>query len=173
VATPDTIVLTRHRDLEGRGHRIWIRRALVAVVAAFVVAALANVFGQRPATASAETDRAKLSIDAPTRLRGGLLWMARFRIDARRELKDARLVLDTGWFESMQVNTIEPSPLGEASRNGRVALDLGHVAAGSHHTLYMEFQVNPTNVGRRSQGVELDDGSTRILRVERIVTVFP
>jgi hypothetical protein len=37
----------------------------------------------------------------------------------------------------------------------------------------MDFQVNPTNVGHRSQDVELLDGETPILSVERDVTVFP
>jgi hypothetical protein len=173
VAAPDTIVLRRHRDLEGRRHQQWVRRLLLAVIGALLVAGLANVFGQRPTTATGATDAATLSVYAPAHVRGGLLYMARFRVTAHRELEDAMLVLDQGWFEGLQVNTIEPSPVGEASRNGRVSFDLGHIPAGEHHTLYMEFQVDPTNVGRRSQGVELDDGDTTILRVHRTVTIFP
>jgi len=150
-----------------------VRRALLAVVGAFLLAALANVFGQRPTTASAAAGAATLSVYAPAHLRGGLLFMARFRIDAHREVKDAVLVLDSGWFEGMQVNTIEPSPVGEASQNGKVAFDLGHIPAGEHYTLFMEFQVDPTNVGRRSQAIELDDGDTPVLRAHRTVTIFP
>ena len=37
----------------------------------------------------------------------------------------------------------------------------------------MQFQVNPTNVGRRSADVELYDGETLIATVERTMTVFP
>jgi hypothetical protein len=37
----------------------------------------------------------------------------------------------------------------------------------------MSLQVNPTNVGRRSQNVELDDGETPILTVHRTITIFP
>jgi hypothetical protein len=146
---------------------------LLALVGAFLLAGLVNVFGQRPTTASGATDAATLSVYAPTHVRGGLLYMARFRIDAHRDVKDAVLVLDSGWFEGMQVNTIEPSPLGEASRSGKVALDLGHIPAGEHYTLFMEFQVDPTNLGRRSQAVELYDGDTPVLRVHRTATIFP
>ena len=39
-------------------------------------------------------------------------------------------------------------------------LDLGHVPAGQRHILFMQFQVNPTNVGRRPQSVRLYDGET-------------
>jgi hypothetical protein len=33
--------------------------------------------------------------------------------------------------------------------------------------------VNPTNVGSRSQDVELYDGEDRLLAIDRQVTVFP
>ena len=45
------------------------------------------------------------------------------------ELKQATLVLSQGWLEGNTINTIEPSPVGEASRNGSLSLDLGHVPA--------------------------------------------
>ena len=82
-------------------------------------------------------------------------------------------MLDPGWAESITINTIEPSPVGEASRNGKLALELGHIAAGDRFILFMEFQVNPTNVGRRSQDVELTDGETHLLTIHRDVTIFP
>jgi hypothetical protein len=37
----------------------------------------------------------------------------------------------------------------------------------------MQFQVNPTNVGRRSQDVALYDGTQLITTIHRQVTVFP
>ena len=39
--------------------------------------------------------------------------------------------------------------------------------------LYMQFQINPTNVGRRSQAVRLLDGTRPILTMSRTITVFP
>ena len=36
-----------------------------------------------------------------------------------------------------------------------------------------EIQVNPTNVGRRVQNVELLDGDTHIATLKREITVFP
>jgi hypothetical protein len=87
-----------------------------------VVLALAavNVFGQRPTTASADGPGGSLEVYAPTRLRGGVFWMARFRVRALREIKRATLVLDPGWLEQMHLNTLEPAPIGEASRDGRM-----------------------------------------------------
>jgi hypothetical protein len=73
----------------------------------------------------------------------------------------------------MHINTIEPAPVGEASRDGKLALDLGHVGAGDKVVLYMQFQVNPTNNGRRSQAVELYDDEELLTGVERDVTVWP
>jgi hypothetical protein len=74
----------------------------------------------------------------------------------------------------MAVNTIEPSPVGEGSDNGRVTLELGHIQAGKSHILWMQFQVNPTNIAwKRSAGVELLDGDKQLLRINRRYTIYP
>jgi hypothetical protein len=73
----------------------------------------------------------------------------------------------------MTMNTAEPAPIGEASADGKVVFTLGHIPAGKSYILFVQFQVNPTNVGHRSQNVELDDGTTPLLRVHRAMTIFP
>jgi hypothetical protein len=170
---PDSIVLKRDRDLEGRGWHLWVRRGLLALVAALSIAAFANVFGQTSDTASASAPGVQLRLKAPTSLRGGLLWQAQFRIDATRELKDARLVLGKNWAAGQTINTIEPSPIGEASSNGDLSFDLGHVRAGSRYILYMDFQTNPTTFGTRPRTTTLYDGQTRLLSIDQSVTVYP
>src|SRR4051812_3954595 len=170
---PDGIVLNRHRDLEGRDNHPWIRRGLLGLIAVVLVLGLANVFGQRPSTSRAATPAAVLSVYAPARVRGGILYTARFHVSARRELKQATLVLDSGWFEGMQVNSIVPQPVQEGSRDGRPVFELGHIAKGDSSILWIQFQVNPTNIGRRSQDVELDDGAQVISVVHRSITVYP
>jgi hypothetical protein len=171
---PDTIVLKRHRDFIGRRYTLWPRWTVLGLIALFCSLGLLNLFGQRPSTRSATTPVAKLTVYAPTKLRGGLLFSARFHITAVRELKNAILVLDPGWAEGMSINTIEPSPLAEGSRNGRLTFQLGHVPAGESHILFMEFQVNPTNIAwHRPQNVELDDGHTKVLTINRDVVIYP
>jgi hypothetical protein len=172
-AAPDAIDLERDRDLRGRHWHIWVRRGLVTLLTLFIVAGLLNLFGQRPSGTTASAGGATLHVYSPTRVRGGLMWESRFTITAERELKDARLVLSQGWLEGMTINTIEPSPVGEASRNGSLELDLGHVPAGQHYVLYMQFQVNPTNVGRRSIDSQLLDGDRVLLSIHRTITIFP
>jgi hypothetical protein len=172
---PDTLVLKRHRDLDGmfRG-AIWVRRGVLTVLTVLCVLALLNVFGQRPSTARAEATAATLSLSAPTALRGGDFMEARFHITAKRDLKKAILKLDPGWAEGMSMNTIEPSPVGEASDDGRLSFELGHIPAGESFILFMQFQVNPTNVAwHRPQNVELDDGDAVVARIHRTITVFP
>ena len=166
--------LDEARHVHDRGRGALLARWLTATVLTAVVAlALLNVFGQRPDTHTAENDVASLEVYAPTRLRGGLFFEGRFTVEAKRDIESATLVLDPGWVESMHINTVEPAPVGEASRDGRLALDYGHVPAGRKLVAYLQFQVNPTNVGRRSQGVELTDGERHLLSVDRSVTVFP
>jgi hypothetical protein len=170
---PQGIVLRRHRDLVGRTWHPWVRRSLLGLVGAVALLALLNVFGQRPAASTVTGSAAILEVHSPTAVRGGLLFQARFTITARRDLKDATLVLGKGWLEGLTVNTIEPGVLKEASRNGRLSLELGHIPAGEKYVLYIQYQVNPITVGSRRQTVELDDGNERILTHEQTLTVFP
>jgi len=170
---PDTIVLKRHRDLIGRRKDVWIRRSLLLLLGVVPALAVGNIFGQRPSPTTTTVPAAALQLYAPVRVRGGLLWEARFWITARRELKKAILVLDRGWMEGMSINTIEPSPVGEGSRDGKLVLELGHVPAGQSYVLYIQFQVNPTNVGHRSQDVRLYDGDELLVTMHRKVTIFP
>jgi hypothetical protein len=171
---PETLTLKRHRDLEGLARRgVLFRRIGFALLGVIAVLGLLNVFGQHPSTATADAPAARLQLYAPAHLRGGLLFMARFRVTAKQDLKNATLVLDPGWTESITINTIEPSPTDETSDTGRLSLALGPIPAGRSFLLFMDFQVNPTNIGHRSQDVELRDGDTHIATIKRTVTIFP
>jgi hypothetical protein len=170
---PDQLTLGHHRDLVGRERRPVARWIGLSLVGVFIAAGLLNIFGQRPHTDVVGSDVAELKVYAPTKLRGGLYFEARFTIDAKREIEDATVVLEPGWMEGMTLNTVEPSPVGEASRDGKVAFELGRIPAGDTYIFFLQFQVNPTNVGRRSVDVELTDGETPLLHVERTVTIWP
>jgi len=169
----DRIDLQRDRDLVGREAHPWVRRTVLGLVAALALAGLANVFGQRPLTSRAATPAAVVSVYSPSHVRGGLLYSSRFHVTARTNIRDARLILGSGWFEGMQVNSIVPQPVSSGSDHGNVVLDLGHLGKGASYILWIQFQVNPTNVGRRSQDVELTDGAHVLMRVHRTITIFP
>jgi hypothetical protein len=172
---PDGLVLKRHRDLEGMGRSgIWARRVVLALIALAALLGLANVFGQRPSTARADVAAASLAVYAPTAVRGGDFMEARFHITAKRDLKEAILKLDPGWGEGMSWNEAFPTPVAMTSDNGRFSLDLGRIKAGHSFLLFLQFQVNPTNVAwHRPQNVELDDGHRVLARIHRTITVFP
>jgi hypothetical protein len=169
---PDSLTLRHNRDREGAWD-LYVRRVSASIILAILVLGALDAFGQRPETTVAAASAGSLEIYAPTRVRGGLLYMARFTIRAREDIAKATLVLDPGWAEAITINTIEPSPVGEGSDNGRLVFELGHVPAGQKYVLYMHLQVNPTNVGRRSQDVELRDGDEVLATVDRTITVFP
>ena len=170
---PDLLSLRRHRDLVGREKRPAVRWVLLSLLGLFCLLGLANVFGQRPQTHVAQGAAASLKVYSPERVRSGLIFESRFHIHALQELKDATIVLEPGWLEGMTLNTVEPSPVGEASRDGRLALDLGHIPAGEDHLFFLQFQVNPTNVGHRSQDVQLYDGDELLLTIDRSMTIYP
>jgi hypothetical protein len=151
----------------------WIRRAITVALASIVVLALLDVFGQRPSASVAATPRAVLRLTAPEAVRGGLFFESRVEIRAVDAIDHPRLVLDPGWLEGMQFNSIEPAPVGEAPRGRRVVFSYDALKAGDTMTIWLQFEVNPTNVGRRAYGIELDDAETPVARLERDLTVFP
>ena len=142
-------------------------------MAIFVLAALLNRFGQGSTTTSESGAAATLSVRAPERLRGGLIFQGRFEIHAARRLGQPRVLLANGWIENMTLNATEPQPVAEHARGPDLELDFNAIPAGDRFTLWTEWQVNPTNVGSRSQDVALYDGDSLVARVDRSVTVFP
>jgi hypothetical protein len=170
---PEGLTLERNRDLQGRLRTSWARRVLLCCVAALPVLALLDVFGQHPSTVSAGTPAASLSLTAPTSLRGGLLFQARITVVPHREIHHLQLVFDEGWWDSMGVNSVKPEPESETSRDGKVVFEYGTWPAGKSLRVWINFQVNPTNVGSRSQDVALEDAGTTLATVHHSLRIFP
>jgi hypothetical protein len=165
--------LNRYRTSSNRAYGPWARRVVLLVLGLVVLAALLNRFGQHPVTSNAAAPAAALEVQSPDNLRGGLIFQARFTITAHQRLAKPTLILQRGWFESMSVNSIVPDAPQQDARDGRLSLTYPPLAAGSSRVVWIYFQVNPTNLGRRSQGVVLADGSRRLAAVQRSVTVWP
>ena len=170
---PDTLTLKTNRDRQNWWQSVWIRRALLLIPTAVVALALADVFGQRPSTATASAPVARLSVTAPTHARSGLIDAARFRIAAVKELKNAILILEPGWADGYTVNGQAPQPLTQGSANGRLNFGFGHIPAGQQLTFWLSLQVNPTTIGTHHQTVQLYDGKQLVLTLKRSVTIFP
>ena len=169
---PEHLEPERHRDAS----LFWelaARRVVLGLIAVLAVVALVGVFGQTASETSVAAGTADLEVSAPTAVRGGLFFQGRFTVEAKSRLENSTLVLQPAWMENMSINTIEPSPNEEGSRDGDLALSFGPLAEGDRLVVYMQFQVNPTNVGRRSADVSLYDGETLIATDERTLTVYP
>jgi hypothetical protein len=163
----------RHLDLAGRGYEPWVRRAVLVLFLALVALGLANVFGQKAATSSAAGAAAELTIEAPDRLRAGVLGQGTIRVDAARRVAQPRLVLDEGWIDGMTINTISPEAADQGTDEGRPVLSYDELPAGDSLTVRISYQVNPTTIGSRPGGVVLLDGDREIARVDRTIVVFP
>jgi hypothetical protein len=143
------------------------------VLLAFVIAALLNAFGQRATTSSASGPAASLRLNAPERVRGGVLFQARFDVQAFRKIRQPLIILDPGWLDGLTQNTSEPQATQERSENGRTVLQYDTLPAGRKLSVWLQYQVNPTHVGKTAQGVELRDGSTRLVHLDHSLVSFP
>ena len=152
---------------------LWTRRAIMTLLAVVVVLALLNRVGQRPAETTARVPVATMRLSAPTHVRGGLFFQSRIDVRAAQAIDHPRLVLDAGWVEGMQVNSIEPAPVGETSREGRIVLSYDALKPGDVLRVWFQFEVNPTNVGHRSYAIELDDAEQPVARLRPTIAVLP
>jgi hypothetical protein len=165
--------LERMRDLRGRALHPWIHVVLLALLAVPVLLALTGAIGQPTRTRTSAGAAARVRVEAPDVLRGGLLWRAKIAIRAIRTIRHPRIVLSPGFVEGMQLNTVEPSPASEAGRGQRVVLSYAELKAGDQLVVYLQLQVNPTTIGGQDTTVELDDETTAIARVAHTTTVLP
>jgi hypothetical protein len=165
--------LARLRDLEGRRRYPWGRRALLVLLAVPVVLGVSGALGQETMTRSATGPQARLVLDAPSTVRGGLMWRARISVQALRTIRHPRLVLAAGYINGMQMNTIEPSPVGEASRGPQLVFSYDELSAGDELVVYLQFQTDPTTMGGQDATVALDDATTPLARVDHTITVLP
>ncbi|HEY0391573.1 MAG TPA: hypothetical protein VGC63_07690 [Solirubrobacterales bacterium] len=170
---PAGIDLPRHRDFEGRRLGQWLRHGFLLLLTAIVVAALLNVFGQRATTSAVGSPAASLTVTAPQRLRGGLLYQANFRIHALRAIAKPELVLSHGWFENTTVNTLQPEPVDESSDGDQLRLRYAPLAAGETLLVFLELQANPTNVGSHDASAAVTDGKLPLVSVDRTQFNFP
>jgi hypothetical protein len=173
VGLDERLDMRRVRDLHGRRTHPWIRRALLALLGAVVALAATGAIGQPTRRLTAGAAGARLRVEMPEALRGGLLWRVRIAVRAVRTIERPRLILGAGFFEGMQVNTIEPAPASEANRDARVVLSYDELKAGDELVVYLQLQVNPTTIGSQDASVQLDDGTDRLARVEHAIRVLP
>ncbi len=152
----------------------WLRRGFLALLFVFLVAALANLFGQAAATDTASGAAGTLSVKAPSRVRGGLTYQAEFALHANQDLGAPTLVLDRGWVDQTTVNTIQPEPVGSTTdAEGNLKLRFAPMPAGRTLVVYVQFQANPINVGSHDAGVSLYDGGRLVASISRTQFDFP
>lgn len=170
---PDGIDLPRHRDFEGRAAGQWVRRGVLALLVAFVAAALLGAFGQVPTSSEARGEAATLTLNAPTSVRGGLFYQASFEIHARQPIGAPVIRLDRGWFEATTINTIEPEPAGTTSDEHHFMLRYPPLAPGRTLVVYLNLEANPTNVGVHDADVTLLDANRPIATIDRTQIDWP
>ena len=151
---------------------LWVRRAVLTIFAALAVLGLLDVFGQATTQTVASTPAATLrGHRAAGRARRPVLPVARRDPRAARDRAPAARPRP-GWVEGMQFNSnCPPRQRGRPRRSRRA--ELRALAAGERLIVWMQFEVDPTNVGHRSYGLELDDAETKVAAVHRDITVFP
>ncbi|MGL5838165.1 MAG: hypothetical protein ACRCY3_06650 [Sphingorhabdus sp.] len=157
--------------------RDWRRYASVAAVLAlglFLGAALMGVFGGQPhPTRIVETPEARIALQLPERLRNGEFFEMRSTIRAKRDFTDATLVVSSGYFRDLTINTMIPAPTEEKSENGVYAFSYGELKTGDTLTIKIDGQINPSIFGGTEGTILLRDGDIPIATIPVRLRVLP
>lgn len=165
---------SRHGDLTGRTAEVWIRRVLLALLAAFLLAGLLSVFGQTERVSTvAAANGTSLTLTAPDRVRGALIFQTKVVVEATQTIDDPQLVLSAGFLDGITLNTVEPGPVNERSEGDQLILRYPRVLEGTTMTAWFEHQVNPTTTGSRFQKLTLRDGDRPLASITRTVGIAP
>lgn len=170
---PDHLERRTEVELHGRNVEPWLRRAFLLLLSALSALGLANVFGQHPGSTTARSPEADLTVSAPSAMRGGLIYEVRVTVTAHQALGKAELLFDPGWYEGFTINTFTPDAVEWVQRAGRNVLVYGRIDAGDELVVRLQYQVNPTALGRRDQDVSLADDGVEVVTVEHEATVYP
>src|SRR5690348_17071225 len=157
----------------GVGRAVWARRACMTLLAVLPVAALIGLIGQHESSSTVMAPAATLRLKAPKIVRGGLFYQARVEVVAHADLKFPSLVVDSGWMEGMQFNSVTPQAPNENALNGKVQFGYGALPAGQRLTVWFEFQVNPTNDGEHPYGIQLLNGNRPVASIHRTIRILP
>lgn len=160
------------RNLSDRGAG-WNWLSLV-VLGAVMIAALLGAFGggksQPVANASAA---ARLEVTTPTTIRNGEFFEMRVRIEARRPIGKAVLVVPAALWRDMTVNSMLPGPAEEKVEDGAYRFDYGTMSPGDVLDIKFDGQINPPLFAGTRGTVELHDDAQPIAAIPLRIRVLP
>lgn len=160
------------RHAEGRGAN-WNWLSL-AVLGAVMLAALLGAFGggkTRPLTVAAA--EAQLDVATPRVIRNGEFFETRVRIEARRPIAKAVLVVPESLWRDMTINSMIPAPSEEKAEKGEFRFDYGAMKTGDVLDIKIDGQINPPLFAGTQGGVALYDGERRIAAIAFDIKVLP
>ena len=101
-------------------------------------------------------------------MRGGLFFQSTVDITTAPAIEYPRLVLDEGWRRGHagqldRAGRRERGPAATAASSSAY----GALEPGDRLSIWLQFQVDPTNAGQRSYALELDDETRPLVRIDR------
>nr|WP_166178209.1 hypothetical protein [Altererythrobacter segetis] len=163
---PDGIT-ARHFDGSGGALRGFLP---IAILGALLLAALLGAFGgTADPQVTAESNGARLTVEAPRTLRSGMILEIDIVVDAERPIARPVVAISGSYLRNLSFNSIIPDPSEAKFDNGTVMLNYGALKAGERLQVKLDGQVNPSLVGENDGQVAiLDDNAVLAVRPVRL-----
>lgn len=161
------------RDNPFPAHHRWMTALTLLLLGAVLAAGLSGMLGGAEDNRSAQGDAADLVIRGPAAVRNGEYLEFEVRMMAHRDIANAALEVDAGFWRNITVNTMIPAPEREEYRNGVMRFEFGPLRQGESAAVKIDGQVNPHRFGPSHGRFALLDGDVELASLDRPLRVVP
>lgn len=144
------------------------------LVTGLMIAATLGAFGSgRNHDFRAVAPAATLSVNTPARIRNGMFFETRIRIEPHQAFSDLILAVEPSLWRDVTVNTMIPAPAEETFEQGAFRLSYGEWEAGAPLEIKIDSQINPSLFRGTEGTIALYDGDERVLALPIEMRVLP
>lgn len=147
--------------------------ALLALGGLVFVGLTGFLGGGAPATSIVTNEAVIVQLEAPARLRSGMIGEIRVGVRGRSALAEPSIDIPGDWLRGITINETSPAPLRETPLADGVRLHFPPVAAGERLELTLSYQVNPDRWGGSSGTVRVNDGNRALVSLPVRLWVLP
>lgn len=151
----------------------WMTACTLLLLGGLLALGLSGALGGLERTSRVRTDAASLELRGAETIRNGEYLELTILMTPRRDVTNAVMEIDAGFWRNVTVNTMIPAPEKEELKDGVMRFEFGPLNAGESATIKIDGQVNPHRFGRSSGTFVFLDGERKLTHLVRKLSVIP
>lgn len=151
----------------------WMTAFTLSLLGGLLALGLSGALGGLERTSRVRTDAASLELRGAETIRNGEYLELTILMTPRRDVTNAVMEIDAGFWRNVTVNTMIPAPEKEELKDGVMRFEFGPLSAGESATIKIDGQVNPHRFGPSQGDFVFLDEDRELARLARELRVIP